>query len=160
MNKTHHEHGIQRLILDRKGDRSMEALSRACGGNPTRANLQRMASEETKSFPKDPNVIRGLAKGLGVRVTDIVSAFAVSIGLPMATDESDLTLPKAGRLPESSQRVLRDMSENMLWWQEQTEISHAEQEVASVHELFPVGDQRLAADKGDKGIDPEQLPED
>lgn len=93
MKNTFANHGIQRLILDRKGDRSMESLSRACGGNPTRANLQRMTSEETKSFPKDPDVIRGLAKGLGVRVSDIVTAFAVSIGLPMSTDEHDLTLP-------------------------------------------------------------------
>ena len=158
MKNTFTNHGIQRLILDRKGDRSMESLSRACGGNPTRANLQRMASEETKSFPKDPDVIRGLAKGLGVRVSDIVTAFAVSIGLPMSTDEDDLTLPGAGNLPEASQRILRETAENMLWWQEQAAISKSNPEaVGEVHNLFPAD--RIAASKGEPGVDPEQLPE-
>lgn len=159
MNNTNHEHGIHRLILDRKGDRSMESLSRACGGNPTRANLQRMATEPTKSFPKDPDVIRGLAKGLGVRISDVVSAFAVSIGLPMDNADDDLTLAGAGRLPKHSQQVLRDTADNMLWWQEQSIIASdgANAPTADVHELFPA--ERIAADKGEKGVDPEQLPE-
>ena len=158
MKNTFANHGIQRLILDRKGDRSMESLSRACGGNPTRANLQRMTSEETKSFPKDPDVIRGLAKGLGVRVSDIVTAFAVSIGLPMSTDEHDLTLPGAGNLPEASQRILRETAENMMWWQEQAVIAKSDPEtIGEVRQLFPAD--RIAASKGEPGVDPEQLPE-
>lgn len=158
MNKNHHEHGIQRLIQVRRGDRSMESLSRACGGNPTRANLQRMATEPTKSFPKDPDVIRGLAKGLGVRVSDVVAAFAISLGLPMDSYEDDLTLPGAGRLPEPSQRVLRETASNMLWWQEQAAIAKNEPEtMGEVHELFPAD--RIAASKGEPGVDPEQLPE-
>lgn len=111
--------GIQRLILDRKGDRSMEALSRACGGNPTRANLQRMATEAPKSFPKDPQVVQGLAKGLGVRVTDVVLAFAASLGLPVSNSETDLVIPNAGMLPVASRQVLREVASNMLSLQEQ-----------------------------------------
>lgn len=157
---TNPTQGIRELILNKRGDRSLEALSRACGGTPTRANLDRLINKPVLSWPKENAVIIGLAKGLGVRVIDVVTAYAESLGLPIVSDMHDMTLPGAGALPESSQRVLRDMSENMLWWQEQAEISHAEQEVASVHELFPLDEQRLAADKGDKGIDPEQLPED
>ena len=112
-------HGIQRLILDRKGDRSMEALSKACGGNPTRANLQRLVSEPVKSFPKDMEVIRGLAKGLGVRSIDVVSAFAASLGLPVGGNETDLVIPNAGLLPDASQNVLRNVASNMLSLQEQ-----------------------------------------
>lgn len=157
---TNPTQGIRELILNKRGDRSLEALSRACGGTPTRANLDRLINKPVLSWPKENAVIIGLAKGLGVRVIDVVTAYAESLGLPIVSDMHDMTLPGAGALPESSQRVLRDMSENMLWWQEQTEISHTQAEVASVHELFPPDKQRLAADKGDKGIDPEQLPED
>ncbi|MGP9781833.1 hypothetical protein ACT3UQ_05160 [Glutamicibacter sp. AOP12-B1-11] len=152
--------GIRELILNKRGDRSLEALSRACGGVPTRANLDRLVNKPILSWPKENAVIIGLAKGLGVRVIDVVTAYAESLGLPVISEMQDLTLPGAGALPESSQRVLRETSENMLWWQEQAEISQAQNEVASVHEPFPVGLDRLAADKGEKGIDPEQLPED
>lgn len=190
---TNPTQGIRELILNKRGDRSLEALSRACGGTPTRANLDRLINKPVLSWPKENAVIIGLAKGLGVRVIDVVTAYAESLGLPIVSDMKDMTLPGAGALPESSQRVLRDMSENMLWWQEQSELSSdrasdlqaqlddalhelneykVDQYMAHENEIpekdrIPSGQSKatqielaLAADKGEKNIDPEQLPED
>lgn len=157
MNNYFPEHGIQRLIADRRGDRSMESLSKACGGIPTRANLQRMATTEVKTFPTN-EVILGLAKGLQVRAMDVVLAFCASLGLPLPDSRADLILPNAGTLPEASQRIIRETADNMLWWQEQAVISKSNPEsVGEVRELFPAD--RIAASKGEPGVDPEQLPE-
>lgn len=176
--------GIQALVRDRKGDRSLESPSKACGGIPTRANLDRLINRPVLSWPKENAVILGLAKGLGVRVIDVVVAYANSLGLPVQTDSSSLTLPGAGHLPEASQRIIRETADNMLWWQEQQEVAQANLEKSernvsrleerlaryqqmerpeaasgeNVHELF--SEDRVAADKGQSGVDPEQLPED
>ncbi|MGP9528185.1 hypothetical protein [Glutamicibacter sp. AOP5-A2-18] len=152
--------GIRDLILNKRGDRSLESLSKACGGVPTRANLDRLINRPVLSWPKENAVILGLARGLGVRVIDVVTAYAASLGLPVETDTSNLTLQGAGSLPETSQRIIRETAENMMWWQEQTSISDnsEDSDIGEVHELFP--ETRVAADKGDQGIDPEQLPED
>ncbi len=157
---TNPTQGIRELILNKRGDRSLEALSKACGGTPTRANLDRLINRPVLSWPKENAVILGLAKGLGVRTIDVVTAYASSLGLPVDTDTSSLILPGAGNLPEASQRVIRDTAENMLWWKEQSEASSGSAKAGSVevHELFP--SDRMAADKGDSNIDPEQLPED
>lgn len=156
---TNPNQGIRELILNKRGDRSLESLSKACGGVPTRANLDRLINRPVLSWPKENAVILGLARGLGVRVIDVVTAYAASLGLPVETDTSNLTIQGAGNLPEASQRVLRETADNMLWWQEQSIIASdgANDPTADVHELFPAG--RIAASKGEPGVDPEQLPE-
>ena len=155
--------GIRELILNKRGDRSLESLSKACGGVPTRANLDRLINRPVLSWPKENAVILGLAKGLGVRVSDVVAAYALSLGLPIDVDTENLTIPSAGKLPDESQRVLRDVAENMLWWQEQQELAGRNDSLgtreADIHHLFPVDESRLAADKGQPGVDPEQLPD-
>lgn len=189
---TNPNQGIRELILNKRGDRSLESLSKACGGVPTRANLDRLINRPVLSWPKENAVILGLAKGLGVRVIDVVTAYASSLGLPVATDTSNLTLEGAGNLPETSQRILQETAENMLWWQEQRELArdrHSElkdendvlkhernelrQELYFAREndiaeedRIPSGQSygtqvslRLAADKGEAEIDPEQLPD-
>ncbi|MFF5791088.1 hypothetical protein ACFY5D_03470 [Paeniglutamicibacter sp. NPDC012692] len=126
MTNTFPARGIQALILNKKRDRSMESLSQACGGVPTRANLQRLVSSPVKTFPKDNDVILGLSRGLGVRVSDIVTAFAISLGLPVnADDQSSLTLEGAGSLPEASKEVLRSMADNMLWWRDEVKAAES-----------------------------------
>lgn len=162
MNETFPEYGLQNLILTKKGDRSMEALSRACGGIPTRANLQRLATKPVKAFPTN-DVILGLAKGLRVRAVDIVHAAAVSLGVPMPNPGNDLIIMDGGKLPAESQEILHSVAENMLWWQEQAQqqnpVTPSPEITADVHHLFAVDETRVAADKGDQGIDPEQLPD-
>lgn len=153
--------GLQRLILDKKGDRSNTRLSAACGGNPTATNLQRLMTRPLKDFPT-ADVMRGLSKGLGVRVIDILHAAAISVGLPVTSDDgSALILDGAGHLPEESQALLKTMAEQMLWWQEQAEATPD-----NVTE-FPSRDWgTMAADSkaGDTGtgdtIDPEQDTDD
>lgn len=156
---TNPNQGIRDLILNKRGDRSLESLSKACGGVPTRANLDRLINRPVLSWPKENAVILGLARGLGVRVIDVVTAYAASLGLPVETDTSNLTLQGAGNLPETSQRILRETAENMLWWQEQSSISDNGENspMGDVHELFPAD--RIAADKGEPRINPEQLPD-
>jgi len=123
MTNTIPGNGLQALIRDKKGDRSNARLSQACGGTPTATNIQKLLSKPIKDFPT-ADVMRGLSKGLGVRVIDILHAAAISVGLPVATDDgSALTLVGAGRLPNESQELLKSMAEQMLWWQEQAEAT-------------------------------------
>lgn len=71
---------LQELISLRKGDRSYEQLSKACGGNPGGPRIHQLATTRIKGFP-DPPTIRGLAKGLGVTEMTVVLACAESVGL-------------------------------------------------------------------------------
>lgn len=73
------------LVLDHKGDRSYERLSKDCGGEPTGKRLQQIATTPIKTFP-DAETIQGIAQGLGVSVTDVVLASARSLGLEVRTD--------------------------------------------------------------------------
>lgn len=73
---------LRELIAGTKGERSYEALSRDCGGAPTSKRLHQLATTTLKNFP-DPLTIQGLARGLGVSVTEVVLASARSLGLPV-----------------------------------------------------------------------------
>ncbi|MBG6085861.1 hypothetical protein [Zhihengliuella flava] len=164
--------GLQRLIQERRGNRSYESLSRDCGGTPAKPNLVRLATDEYKSFPR-PDAMIGLAKGLKVRVQDIVVASAISCGIQLpkglAGSSDDLVIPGAGKLPDESRSMLEELAGNMLWWQEQVEAERSkagdskaaegDDAVDNVTELRPDWG-RMAADTGEPGVDPEQQPED
>lgn len=151
---------LQQLILNNKRDRTYEQLAKDADGLATKSNIQRLATQPIKDMPTTA-VLKGLARALRVRLTDVVQAAAVSAGLnPSGTRDHDLVIIGAGDLPAESQQILISTAENMLWWQEQAGITsdHGDSSSAEVRELFPV--RRAAADKGEHGIDPEQLPED
>lgn len=86
---------LQALIGLRKGDRSYEQLSKACGGLPTAKRLHQLATAEIKNFP-DPDTIRGLSKGLGVTESTVVLASAASLGLDVHTPTMWAALLPAG----------------------------------------------------------------
>lgn len=160
--------GLQNLILNHKGDRSFARLSVACGGTPTTVNLHRLATGSLKNFPT-ADVLMGLSKGLGVRAIDVLHAAAVSVGMPIhSAAGEDLIVPGAGRLPDASRRLVVEMAENMLWWQEQVETAanapelplEADNVPDNVHQLPAIDWASKAADRGESGIDPEELPED
>lgn len=161
------KNGLQALILNHKGDRSYARLSVACGGIPSTVNAQRLATKPIKDFPT-VDVLMGLSKGLGVRLIDVLHAAAVSVGMPIhASSDNDLLIPEAGRLPDESRRLLIGTAENMLWWMEQVEATeildggdNSAETPDNVHQLPAPQWERAAADKGDSGIDPEQLPDD
>lgn len=79
---------LQELISLRKGDRSYEQLSKACGGYPGGPRIHQLATTEIKGFP-DPSTIRGLAKGLGVTEMTVVLAAAESLGLDIQMPGGD-----------------------------------------------------------------------
>lgn len=85
MTRTETSPTLATLVLDHKGDRSYERLSRDCGGEPTGKRLQQIATNPIKTFP-DAETIQGVAQGLGVSVTDVVLASARSLGLQVRTD--------------------------------------------------------------------------
>jgi hypothetical protein len=103
------------LIADAKGDRSYDAISRACGGKPTPERLHQLATQPIKNFP-GPDTIAALARGLGRTVTDVVAAASRSLGLEvqMGSDPMSLTLPTAGTLPSPAQEALREVARQML----------------------------------------------
>jgi hypothetical protein len=86
---------LQELIGLRKGDRSYEQLSKACGGLPTAKRLQQLATAPIKNFP-DPATIRSLSKGLGVTESTVVLASAASLGLEVHTPSMWAALLPAG----------------------------------------------------------------
>lgn len=106
--------GMQRMIADRKGDRTYERLSRDCGGVPTTNRAHGMATKPMKSFP-DADTMVGLARGLNASVTDVVLACAASVGLTVnrGPDPEGLVLHGAGNLPQSAQDALVDVSRQM-----------------------------------------------
>lgn len=103
------------LIADAKGDRSYDAISRACGGKPTPERLHQLATQPIKNFP-GPDTIAALARGLGRTVTDVVAAASRSVGLEvqMGSDPLSLTIPTAGSLPSPAQDALREVARQML----------------------------------------------
>lgn len=66
-----------------------------------------MATKPQKNFP-DPESIRGMARGLGVTVTDVIMAVARSLDLPVYTgnDPSALSIGGAGDLDASTKDAL------------------------------------------------------
>lgn len=107
--------GIQQLILERRGDRNNEVLSRDCGGRPTGNALWKITQGELRGFP-DVDTIQGLARGLKVPAREVLHAYARSLGLDIGTaDEPDyLPLPGAQKLPAEAQDTLITMSRTLL----------------------------------------------
>ncbi|HJP80577.1 MAG TPA: hypothetical protein VJ914_40270 [Pseudonocardiaceae bacterium] len=143
---------LQELISLRKGDRSYEQLSRACGGNPGAPRLHQLATNEIKGFP-DPPTIRGLAKGLGVTEMTVVLATAESLGLDIQMPGGDgwAALLPAGtdRLPSHFRDAVLAVVHSAI--QVVEEAKPAERDVegtsssgdASVTALRPAEDARL-----------------
>lgn len=137
------------MVLDNKGDRSLERLSKDCGGRPTAAGLQKMTTSELKAFP-DVETIRGLSRGLNVPVRDVVLACARSVGLEVGSDADDvLPIVGAKRLPRESQQLLITMSRTLL------DSMHL---FADKPEDLTQDMHELAAHKGDPNIGPDELP--
>lgn len=99
---------LQALIGLRKGDRSYEQLSKACGGSPSAKRLHMLATAPMKNFP-DPDTIRALSKGLGVTETTVVMASAESLGLDVRSPSGWTAL-----LPAGIDRVPSHMRDSIL----------------------------------------------
>lgn len=160
------------LILNRKRERSYDALAKLSGGVLTRSNIQRMATTRQHKGLPSLKVIQALASVLGVPESRVLAAAGVSVGI--APDwGSDLVIRGGLDLHPESQRMLLDMAEHMRWWSQ--EVESAKSAPGNVTLLRPaVSDDvaedvdpdlsRFAADtsgrKRDEGdIDPER-PED
>lgn len=97
---------IGELILDLKGDRSYEQLSRDCGGAPTPGRIQQLATKTQNTFPS-PETIKGLARGLGVRPIVIVQALGSSLDLwdPSEPTRHSMALPDGTDNLSAGQRI-------------------------------------------------------
>lgn len=126
---------LQRLIAERRGDRTLARLSRDCGGVPTERGLSRLTLHSFTRLP-DRATIEGLARGLGVSVSQVVLACAAVIGFRVQPqDRNDLVLPGAGCLPPQAQEALLSMSREL-------QNAYAK-------------DWALAAHKGEPGVAPD-----
>ena len=106
--------GLERLLLDSKGARSMAQFSRDCGGLPTDKRLHQMIAGPMRSFP-DTDTIRGISRGANVSITQVVLACARSLGLPVSEGEpGDLTIAGARDLPPAAQEALVSDGREML----------------------------------------------
>lgn len=106
---------LEQLVLDHKGDRSYDRLGKDCGNNPTGKRLQQITTMGIKNFP-DPDTIRGLSRGLGVSITDVVLASARSLGLSVASDPTSgaLVLADVAELPSSARQALTSVAREMV----------------------------------------------
>jgi len=148
---------LQELVLRLKGDRSYDAIEKAAGGIPTSRALQKLVNNGFTRMPA-PETFRGLSRALNISQRELVLAAARTLGFAIeAENPSDLLLVGAGRLPQASQDLLISTSRELQRWMEKAE--EQSEPVADVHHLFPVDESRLAADKGQPGVDPEQLPD-
>lgn len=110
---TRHPQGLETLILDRKGTRSYDELSRACGGTPTAKRLHQLVTRPMKAFP-DPDTIKGLSRGLKASNTDVLLAAARSLDIPVGEyGAGALVLEGAGQLPVSAQEAIITLSEEL-----------------------------------------------
>lgn len=98
------------LIRAHISDRSVVQLARDCGGTISPPRLHQMLKQPMRAFP-DPDTIRGLARGLGVSVSDVIDACAGSLGLH--TSHDDLVIPGGGNLPPSSREVLLRVADEL-----------------------------------------------
>lgn len=149
--------GLAELILNHKGTRSFDDLSRACGGSPTGKRLHQMVSRPMRSFP-DPDTIKNLARGLNISQMDVLLAAARSLGLRVTdADNSVLVLQEAGTLPPERQELLISIARALIEGNDAME-RHAAAELPEDAE--PTQDMHdLAAHKGHPDIAPDQLPE-
>lgn len=154
---------FQQLVLRLKADKSYDAIEKLSGGAPTSRSLQKLVTKGFTRMP-DPETFQGLSRALNVSQRDLVLAAARTLGIYIeAENPADLTLIGAGRLPNESQELLRSTSRELQRWMEREQIANSKTDApdpavdAEVHELFPT--RRMAADKGEPGLDPEQLPE-
>ena len=156
MTNTWTDGGLESLILNHKGDRSFDDLSRACGGSPTGKRLHQIVSRPMKNFP-DPETIKNIARGLNLPATEILLAAARSLGIRVApSDETSLTLQEAGLLPRAQQQLLIEISRALIEGQEARKRLVAE---SPAEPASPTQDAySLAAHKGHQGISPYDLP--
>lgn len=110
---TRHPQGLETLILNRKGTRSYDDLSRACGGAPTSKRLHQLVTRPMKNFP-DPDTIKGLARGLNASTTEVLLAAARSLDIPVGDyGAGALVLEGAGRLPVTAQEAIVTLSQEL-----------------------------------------------
>lgn len=105
---------LSTLLLERKAERSFERLSKDCGGYPTANRLQQIATGQLNEFP-NPDTIKGIARGTGLTVTEVVLASARSLGLPVRdADLSALVIAGAGDLPAGAKETIYSVARQMM----------------------------------------------
>ncbi|KAA0979928.1 hypothetical protein FQ154_01845 [Paeniglutamicibacter gangotriensis] len=164
MNNSNTSPDFQTLVLNLKGDRSYETLSKLAGGQPKAKALQAIVQKGFTRLPS-PETIEGLSRALNVRKRDLVLAAARTLGIDVGDDDqSDLILVGAKRLPQESQDLLVAMSREMQAWKDgQRDTADAPPSgdlPENVHQFPAPSWTQAAADKGEAGIDHDQLPDD
>lgn len=106
---------LQDLILERKGDRSYEDISRDSGGYPLKARIQQLGGNRApRTFPEADTLI-GLARGLSVPVSEIVMAAARSLGMPIPPgDPNTLMIAGAGALSDGAKNILFGLARELM----------------------------------------------
>jgi hypothetical protein len=101
---------------DRTGA-SYEDMSKAIGGVVSDGRLHQLATKTPSSFPREPSTITGLADLLQVPVTTILNAFAVSLGLTVASSGSMLAIslpPGTDNLTPEDVQAIRGVVRQMV----------------------------------------------
>lgn len=162
--------GLLDLINQHQAGRTYVEIAADSGGDIRAAAISNLMAKGLKRFPSSES-IRGYATALRVPVLDVLVASAISLGLnpaPTAGARGDLVIAKAGRLPEKSRALLREMAAQMIEWMDAVEVD-AEPEpdwndlaLAAEDKREPGHDARFAASLGDDGEgsqeDPRQRP--
>jgi hypothetical protein len=107
---------FQQLVLAHKKDDSYETISKRAGGTPKARALQSIVKDGFTRWPTT-ETIAGLSRALNVSQRELVLAAARTLGIDIEPENpKDLLLVGAGRLPDETKQVLRDMSAEMQNW--------------------------------------------
>lgn len=152
---------LQQLVLNNKGDLSYAGIADRSGGDLNAKGLQKLITSQFTAFPS-PATLNGISRALGLPLQDVVLAAGRSLGLRLHdSNPDDLVLIGAKRLPSASQETLRSMAREMLNWMDgkYDRPSDATPAPDNVTEMPRRDWGNMAADRGEPGIDPEQLPD-
>lgn len=107
---------FQQLVLSHKKDDSYETISKRAGGVPKARALQSIVKDGFTRWPT-AETFAGLSRALNVSQRELVLAAARTLGIDVEPENpNDLLLVGAGRLPDESQKMLRDTSAELQNW--------------------------------------------
>lgn len=162
MTNTNPPGGLIDLIHQHRAGRSYVELAGESRGDLQAAAIRNLMAKGLKQFPSVES-IRGYSAALKLPVVDVLAAAAISLGLDPGRSggaRDALVIAEAGRLPEKSRALLREMAEQMLEWYDggpvpdvdaESEPNWSDFDLAAEDKREPGHDARFAASLGDDG---------
>lgn len=100
--------GLRWILQGHRAKKTAAQISADCGGVPSPTRVKQLSTQDQGSLPS-VDVIRGLARGLGMTHMDVITAAARDLGLTGQEGSDALLLDGAGHLPVEAQIALQNL---------------------------------------------------